>query len=137
MSKVSTFVMFQGNAHAQQAIDLYSELFAGFKVQQVQHYEDSQDGPLRIRQAFIDFERQRLIFTDSPISHDFSFTPAISLFVNLANEAELERVFTRLAEGGKVLMPIDDYGFSARFGWLNDRFGLSWQLNVPAGDVAG
>ncbi len=137
MSKVATFVMFQGNAHAQQAIDLYSELFAGFKVQQVQHYDDSNDGPLRIRQAFIDFERQRLIFTDSPISHDFSFTPAISLFVNLANEAELERVFARLAEGGKVLMPIDDYGFSARFGWLNDRFGLSWQLNVPAGDVAG
>ncbi|CAI1696950.1 3-demethylubiquinone-9 3-methyltransferase [Serratia quinivorans] len=134
MSKVSTFVMFQGQA--QQAIDLYSELFAGFKVQQVQHYDDSNDGPLRIRQAFIDFDRQNLVFTDSPISHDFSFTPAISLFVNLANEAELDRVFTRLAEGGKVLMPIDDYGFSARFGWLNDRFGLSWQLNVPAGDVA-
>ncbi|CAI0871672.1 VOC family protein [Serratia proteamaculans] len=135
MSKVSTFVMFQGQA--QQAIDLYSELFAGFKVQQVQHYDDSNDGPLRIRQAFIDFDRQNLVFTDSPISHDFSFTPAISLFVNLANEAELDRVFTRLAEGGKVLMPIDDYGFSARFGWLNDRFGLSWQLNVPAGDVGG
>ncbi|MNY59438.1 3-demethylubiquinone-9 3-methyltransferase [compost metagenome] len=55
--------------------------------------------------------------------------------MNLATEAELERIFARLAEGGEVLMPIDDYGFSARFGWLNDRFGLSWQLNVPAGDA--
>jgi predicted 3-demethylubiquinone-9 3-methyltransferase (glyoxalase superfamily) len=135
MSKVSTFVMFQGQA--QQAIDLYSELFAGFKVQQVQHYDDSNDGPLRIRQAFIDFDRQNLVFTDSPISHDFGFTPAVSLFINFATDAELERVFARLAEGGEVLMPIDDYGFSARFGWLNDRFGLSWQLNVPAGDVGG
>jgi predicted 3-demethylubiquinone-9 3-methyltransferase (glyoxalase superfamily) len=135
MSKVSTFVMFQGQA--QQAIDLYSELFAGFKVQQLQHYDESDDGPRRVRHATIDFERHNLVFTDSPVSHDFGFTPAVSLFINFATDAELERVFTRLAEGGEVLMPIDDYGFSARFGWLNDRFGLSWQLNVPAGDVGG
>ena len=65
------------------------------------------------------------MFIDSPISHDFSFTPAVSLFINLPNEEALEQAFHRLAEGGKVLMPLDDYGFSARFGWLNDRFGLS------------
>ena len=59
----------------------------------------------------------------------------MSLFINLPNEEALEQAFHRLAEGGKVLMPLDDYGFSARFGWLNDRFGLSWQLNVPAGDL--
>jgi len=35
-------------------------------------------------------------------------------------------------EGGKVLMPIDDYGFSKKFGWVNDRFGVSWQLNLPS-----
>ena len=129
MSNVSTFVMFQGDA--QQAIDLYSELFPGFRVQQLQHYDDESR---RVRHATIDFDRHNLVFTDSPVSHDFSFTPAVSLHVNFATDAELERVFARLAEGGEVLMPIDDYGFSARFGWLNDRFGLSWQLNVP---VAG
>ncbi|MDW5500795.1 VOC family protein [Pseudomonas lundensis] len=129
MSNVSTFVMFQGDA--QQAIDLYSELFPDFRVQQLQHYDDE---PRRVRHATIDFDRHNLVFTDSPVSHDFSFTPAVSLHVNFATDAELERVFARLAEGGEVLMPIDDYGFSARFGWLNDRFGLSWQLNVP---VAG
>ncbi|CAI0737295.1 VOC family protein [Serratia entomophila] len=133
MSQVSTFVMFQGAAG--QAIDLYSELFERFRVQQVQHYDATPDGKRLIKHAAIDFDRQNLVFIDSPISHDFGFTPAVSLFVNLANEAELERVFARLAEGGKVLMPLDDYGFSARFGWLNDRFGLSWQLNVPAGDL--
>lgn len=133
MSNVSTFVMFQGNA--QQAIDLYSELFPGFRVQLVQHYDEQDTGPRRIKYAAIDFERHSLVFTDSPVSHDFSFTPAVSLHVNLATDAELERIFTRLAAGGEVLMPIDDYGFSARFGWLNDRFGLSWQLNVPAGDL--
>ncbi|ANS41826.1 VOC family protein [Serratia inhibens] len=129
MSQVATFIMFQGDAR--QAIDLYSELFDSFKVQQLLHYDETPDGQRRIKHASIDFDRQNLVFIDSPVSHDFSFTPAVSLHVNLATEAELERVFARLAEGGEVLMPLDDYGFSARFGWLNDRFGLSWQLNVP------
>ena len=100
---------------------------------QVQHYDPTPDGRRLIKHAAIDFDRQNLVFIDSPISHDFSFTPAVSLFINLPNEEALEQAFHRLAEGGKVLMPLDDYGFSARFGWLNDRFGLSWQLNVPAG----
>jgi len=43
---------------------------------------------------------------------------------------ELEGAFGRLSEGGEVLMPLDDYGFSARFGWVRDRFGPSWQLNL-------
>ncbi|MNG83525.1 hypothetical protein D3C79_422500 [compost metagenome] len=130
MSQVATFIMFQGNAR--QAIDLYSELFGSFRVQQLLHYDETHDGQRRIKHASIDFDRQNLVFIDSPVSHDFSFTPAVSLHVNLATEAELERVFARLADGGEVLMPLDDYGFSARFGWLNDRFGFSWQLNVPA-----
>lgn len=131
MSQVSTFVMFQGEA--QRAIDLYSQVFERFRLMQVQHYDPTPDGRRLIKHASIDFDRQNLVFTDSPISHDFSFTPAVSLFINLPNEEALEQAFHRLAEGGKVLMPLDDYGFSARFGWLNDRFGLSWQLNVPAG----
>lgn len=102
---------------------------------QVQHYDPTPDGRRLIKHATIDFDRQNLVFIDSPISHDFSFTPAVSLFINLPNEEALEQAFHRLAEGGKVLMPLDDYGFSARFGWLSDRFGLSWQLNVPAGDL--
>ena len=43
---------------------------------------------------------------------------------------ELNEVYDRLSTGGKVLMPIDNYGFTTRFGWLQDHFGLSWQLNL-------
>ena len=46
-------------------------------------------------------------------------------------EAEIEHLYEKLSESGQVLMPIDDYGFSQRFGWVNDRFGVSWQLNLP------
>ncbi len=70
--------------------------------------------------------------SDSPIKHDFSFTPASSTFVDFESIADLERTFRILSEGGHVLMPLENYGFSRRFGSLNDRFGVSWQLNVAA-----
>jgi uncharacterized glyoxalase superfamily protein PhnB len=43
----------------------------------------------------------------------------------------MDRLFERLSEGGQVLMPPDAYGFSRRFTWVQDRFGVSWQLNLP------
>ncbi len=69
---------------------------------------------------------------DSPAAHDFTFTPAISLFVQCENEAEIGRLYAALADQGTELMPLGSYGFSAKFGWVNDRFGVSWQLNLPA-----
>jgi predicted 3-demethylubiquinone-9 3-methyltransferase (glyoxalase superfamily) len=65
------------------------------------------------------------------VSHGFTFTPSLSLFVDCESEADLERIFAALSEGGGVLMPLGNYGFSRRFGWVNDRFGVSWQLNLP------
>ena len=44
---------------------------------------------------------------------------------------ELERLFDRLADGGEVFMPLAGYGFSTRFGWVGDRHGVTWQLNLP------
>ena len=57
----------------------------------------------------------------------------ISLFVDCANEAEIDRLFAELSEGGSVLMPLAAYPFSRKFGWLADKFGVSWQLNLPSG----
>ncbi len=74
---------------------------------------------------------QEFICIDSPVKHDFGFTPAMSIFVDCACAQELEEVFAALSMEGKVLMPLEDYGFSRRFGWLKRRFGVSWQLNLP------
>jgi len=52
-------------------------------------------------------------------------------FVDLDSEEALERVAKGLSEGGAILMPLDNYGFSRKFTWVNDRFGVSWQLNLP------
>jgi uncharacterized glyoxalase superfamily protein PhnB len=57
--------------------------------------------------------------------------PEDSVFAILRrDEAELDRAFSQLSAGGTVLMPPGNYGFSMKFAWLNDRFGVSWQLNL-------
>ena len=58
------------------------------------------------------------------------FTPAISLYVDCASEAEIDRLFAQLSEGGSILMPLASYPFSEKFCWLADRFGVSWQLSL-------
>ena len=68
---------------------------------------------------------------DSPPVHDFTFTPSFSIWVEATSEEEQDRLFAGLSEGGAVLMELGDHGFSRRFGWVNDRFGVSWQLNLP------
>ena len=68
---------------------------------------------------------------DSFVEHAFTFTPSMSLFVDCDDRAQLDRAFERLSEQGKVLMPPAAYGFSTWFAWVQDRFGVSWQLNLP------
>ena len=70
--------------------------------------------------------------SDSSIEHEFSFTPSSSTFVEFDSLEDLERAFSILSKDGDILMPLDNYGFSQKFGWVNDRFGVSWQLNVAA-----
>jgi predicted 3-demethylubiquinone-9 3-methyltransferase (glyoxalase superfamily) len=72
----------------------------------------------------------RFICSDSPPIHKWDFTPAVSIYFESKNEEELERLFSKLSENGAVAMPLDNYGFSQKFGWVVDRFGFSWQLNL-------
>lgn len=60
----------------------------------------------------------------------FTFTPAIALYVTCDTEAEINRLFEKLSQDGAVLMPLAEYPFSEKFAWVEDRFGVSWQLNV-------
>lgn len=78
----------------------------------------------------------------------FKFNPSVSFIVNFdpllfngsaqAAREKLDQVWKSLSEGGKVLMPLDKYPFSERYGWIQDKYGLSWQLILtdPAGDPA-
>ena len=60
----------------------------------------------------------------------FSFTPSISFYVNCETEGELMKLWEGLCRGGAVLMELGEYPFSEQFGWLQDKYGVSWQLNL-------
>jgi len=67
---------------------------------------------------------------DSAAPHQFTFTPAISMWVDCSSSGEIERLSAALGDGGRALMPLGNYGFSRQFCWLADRFGVTWQLNL-------
>ena len=122
--------MFQGGV-AQAALDLYCSTFPDSRLVRVERYVPGEPGPAgTIKVAVFTLCGREFMCSDSPVNHDFSFTPACSTFVDFDSVADLDRTFNVLAEGGHVLMPLNNYGFSQRFGWLADRFGVSWQLNL-------
>jgi predicted 3-demethylubiquinone-9 3-methyltransferase (glyoxalase superfamily) len=131
IATVSTFLMFQGG-NAQEAMSLYTSVFTGARVERIERYGPGDPGlEGTVKVAHLDLNGHRLMLSDSYVKHEFTFTPSISLFVNFASAEELDSAFAKLAEGGAVFMPLDNYGFSRRFGWCGDRFGVSWQLNLP------
>ena len=83
-----------------------------------------------IKAATLVIAGQRLRVFDSPVPHAFDFTPAISFFVDCTSAQQLRDLAGTLQDGGAALMPLNNYGFSQLFAWVNDRFGVSWQLNL-------
>ena len=126
---ITTFLMFEGLA--EEAMTLYVSVFRASTVRRVERWTAGEQGRTgSIKRAEFSVGGHEIIALDSPIAHDFTFTPAMSLFVECEEEAELDAVYAQLSAGGQVLMPPDNYGFSRKFAWLNDRFGVSWQLNL-------
>jgi predicted 3-demethylubiquinone-9 3-methyltransferase (glyoxalase superfamily) len=127
---VRPFLMFEGGA--EEAMTFYVSLFPDSKVTDVTRYGPGEPGPENsIKTAKFTLGGQSVMCIDSPVKHAFTFTPAFSFFVDCQSEDDLRRFAAALGEGGGVLMPLANYGFSRLFTWLNDRFGVSWQLNLP------
>ena len=71
-----------------------------------------------------------MLLYDSPVRHEFDFTPSTSIFVRCDDEDQVRALFDQVASGGAVMMPVGDYGFSSCFGWASDRYGVSWQIGT-------
>ncbi|MEU6173104.1 VOC family protein [Streptantibioticus parmotrematis] len=128
--KITTFLMFEGDA--EEAMTFYVSLFDDAEIVALDRYDAEGPGrPGSVRHATFSLAGEVFMCIDSPARHAFTFTPAVSLFVQCGDEAEIDRLYAALAEGGTELMPLGGHGFSAKFGWVNDRFGVSWQLNLP------
>lgn len=131
MGKVLPFLMFQ-DGKAEEAMDYYTSVVADSEITNIIRYGANESGDEgTVMQATFSLKGQEFMCIDSNIKHEFSFTPSFSIYITCDTEAELDEIYQRLLDGGQALMPLDDYGFSKKFGWINDRFGVSWQLNLP------
>jgi predicted 3-demethylubiquinone-9 3-methyltransferase (glyoxalase superfamily) len=129
MTTVMPFLMFEGRAEA--AMTRYVSTIPNSEVLLAERY--GADGPgvegtLSHGEAVL--AGQKVRFFDSSVHHEFTFTPALSFFITVDSEDEVDRIADALAVGGNFLMPAHNYGFSRRFAWLNDEFGVSWQINA-------
>ena len=128
-STVRPFLMFQGKA--EEAMTFYVSLFPGAKIDNLVRYGAGGSGAEgSVKKAAFTIGDQTVMCIDSPMPHKFTFTPAFSLFVTCETEADIDRTAAALAQGGTALMPLGSYGFSRKFAWLSDRYGVSWQLNL-------
>ena len=129
-NKITTFLTFQDN-NAENAMNLYVELFDNSKVVDIQRWPKGAPGEEgKIMHATFDLNGHLFMCSDSPPVHEWDFSPAVSNYVDCDTAEEQERLFSKLAENGTVTMPLNNYGFSQKFGWVIDQYGISWQLNL-------
>ncbi|MGV6830101.1 MAG: VOC family protein [bacterium] len=126
-----TFFTFQ-KEDAELAMNFYMDVFENAEIINVTRWganAPSKEGT--IMQATFSINGKLFMCSDSPPVHEWGFTPAVSNFIDCTSETELDNLFAKLSENGKVMMPPNNYGFSQKFGFLEDQFGVSWQLNLP------
>ena len=120
---ITPFFMFEGQA--EEAMNFYLSVFDDSEVNNVIRYEDG-----TITHATFTLKGLQFMCIDSAINHAFTFTPSISLFVECDTKEEVENYFDLLSSGGEVLMPLGPLPVSELFGWVKDKFSITWQLNL-------
>ncbi len=131
MQSITPFLMFEGQA--EEAMTFYVSVFDDSEILSIKRYGPNEAGgdEGKVQTATMSLKGQTIMCIDSNITHGFTFTPAISLFVTCDTENEVDELFKKLSEGGQVMMPLDKYDFSQKFAWVADKFGVSWQINLP------
>ena len=136
MKSVTPFLLFVGEqaGKAEEAINFYTSLFENSEVTSIErHGADGNEIEGSVLQARFTLNGVEHIAMDSALDHQFTFTPSISLFVECESTEELDNAYEKFMDrGGTALMPADNYGFSDRFAWVQDGYGVSWQLNLAS-----
>jgi len=115
MQKITPFLWYDNQA--EEAAHFYASLFKNSKIDRIHRYGDSGPGP-KGSVMIVTFELEGQQFTALNGGPSFKFTPAISLYVDCETQEEVDQLWEKLAEGGR----------KDRCGWLQDKYGLSWQI---------
>jgi len=124
ITSAAPFLMFQGRC--EEALTFYAEALPGCRIASLDRKPDG-----TVAMARLALPGLEIMANDSPPVHDFDFTPSSSTFLTVDSADDVDAVAAALGPEGRLLMPPDDYGFSRRFAWVQDRFGVSWQINCP------
>lgn len=118
MQKITPCLWFDGKA--EEAMNFYTSIFKNSKKGNITHYGEVGPGPAgSVMSVTFQLDGQEFIALNG--GPQFTFTPAVSLFVNCEAQEEIDELWEKLSEGGEKL----------HCGWLTDKFGVSWQI-VPS-----
>lgn len=133
MQKITPFTWFEDSA--EDAMRFYVAAFPNSKIVRIKRYPtDWQVGPTpgmggKILTGVFELDGYRMMCLDGgPL---WPRTPSVSISVQCRDETEIGALHKKLRDGGTDLMPLDAYPWSKKYAWINDKYGLSWQLNVP------
>ncbi len=137
----TTFLTFVGDqcGKAQEAMDFYVSIFPNSEVKSIIKYKEGEGGgtPELIKHATFSLNGSDYMLSESNYNHAWSFSPGVSILISDRSEELIQALYDQLSSnGGQVMVPLDayngegDYGFGKKYGWCEDRFGVSWQFLV-------
>ncbi|MEQ8358063.1 MAG: VOC family protein [Cytophagales bacterium] len=137
--KTTTFLTFVGEqcGKAEEAINFYTSIFPNSEIKSITKYAEGEVGgsPELIKYGLFTLNGTDYMVSESNYKHAWSFTPAVSIFISDKSEDLIQTLFEKLSsKGGQIMVPLDDYkgeedyGFGKKFGWCEDKYGISWQF---------
>ncbi len=140
--KTTTFLTFVGDqcGKAEEAISFYTSIFPNSEIKSIEKYSEGEAGgtPELIKYGVFTLNGTDYMVSESNYNHAWSFSPGVSLFVSDNSDTLIESLFEKLSSnGGQVMVPLDDYkgegdyGFGKKYGWCEDKYGISWQFLIP------
>ena len=129
--KLTPYLHFAGNA--EEVLNFYKEVLNG-EIAMLSRYADSpmpvdEDYKQKIIHARLVFGDNTIMISDSFKGHAVHTNGNIQLNVEVEDKGQLEKIFSKMAAGGKITMPLQDQFWGATFGMLEDKFGVSWMFN--------
>jgi len=138
--KTTTFLTFVGEncGKAEEAMNFYTSIFPNSEIKSITKFNEGDPGgsPELVKFGQFTLNGKDYIVSENNYNHAWSFSPGVSMFIESNLENEMQALFEQLSSnGGKIMVPYQhydtgDYGIGKKFGWCEDKYGVSWQLNL-------